>query len=133
MNRLETEFKRALVDYVQRTPLADLREICKAAEEWFGGGGLMRQFARNNGILETGADYKAMSEEVFEALNETTAQEPWRASLLKLQSFGMRIHYIDQRLRKIGDLSAQLAVAGLPDHYVTGVVAYSLEDGRRAA
>ena len=133
MTRLETEYKRAIVDYVQRTTLPELREMCKAADEWFDGGdSKMREFARNFGILQTGEDYKLLAEEVCEALGEANEQQPTRGALLKLQSFGTCIHCIDQRLRKIGDLSAQLALAGLPDHYVTGVVAYSLEDGRAA-
>lgn len=136
MSTIEKEVSAALADYTQRLPLHELRELCNAAEEWYDrANSRMKEFARRNGYLADGEAYRQLAAEARACLPELNhnPKSPWRASLLKLNGFGTAMYRLDQKLRQMAVLVAELAACGMAEQYVTGVVTYALRDGRAAA
>ncbi len=136
MSTLETELADVLMHYANALELKERRELCAAAREWHPGArSKMKKFAQNEGYLPDGSSYQKLADEALAALNKLQGKKKasQRTALQKLYNWGMALYLLDQDLRSLAVSVAELAANGVPDQYVTGVVAYALKDGRRAS
>ena len=136
MSTLETELAAALRHYANALELKERRELCAAAREWHSGArSKMNKFAQNEGYLPDGPSYQKLAFEALVVLKKLQGETktPQRTALQKLRDWGVTMCHLDQHLRSLAVSVAELAASGVPDQYVTGVVAYALKDGRRAS